>query len=87
MNIKELNEFMYLCRRAGFATLGEVNSYMKAHGINCREFFNELKSSNVCINGVFATTKEFREFERMLRLGFIYATIECCNGMVYFKTL
>lgn len=38
----ELNEFLFLCEKAGFKTLGEVIAYMREQGINWRQLFNEL---------------------------------------------
>ena len=42
MSIRELDEFLYLCRKAGSKTIGEVHEYMKKEGINFRRIFHEL---------------------------------------------
>lgn len=42
MSIRELDEFLYLCRKAWFKTIGEVHEYMKKEGINFRRIFHEL---------------------------------------------
>lgn len=42
MSIRELDEFLYLCRKAGFKTIGEVYEHMKKKGINFRRLFHEL---------------------------------------------
>lgn len=42
MKIRELTEFLFLCKEAGFNTLGEVAAYMDKHGLTAWQLFNEL---------------------------------------------
>lgn len=42
MSKRDLYEFLFLCKLAGFKTLGEVNAYMNQEGINWRQLFYEL---------------------------------------------
>lgn len=37
-----LDEFFFLCRKAGFKTIGEVCEYMGEQGITAQQLFNEL---------------------------------------------
>lgn len=42
MKYHDLKEFLFLCNKAGFKTLGEVMAYMKKEGITWRQLFIEL---------------------------------------------
>ena len=42
MSKRDLYEFLFLCKMAGFKNLDEVMAYMKKEGINWRQLFNEL---------------------------------------------
>lgn len=42
MTKRDLYEFLFLCKMAGFKTLGEVMAYMKKEGITWRQLFIEL---------------------------------------------
>lgn len=37
-----LSEFLFLCRKAGFKTVGEVCEYMGEQGITAQQLFYEL---------------------------------------------
>jgi len=37
-----LEEFFFLCRKAGFKTVGEVCEYLEKEGITAQQLFNEL---------------------------------------------
>lgn len=42
MKIRELTEFIFVCKKSGFNTLGEVAAYMDKHGLTVWQLFNEL---------------------------------------------
>lgn len=42
MRIGELTKFLFLCKEAGFNTLGEVAAYMDKHGLTVWQLFYEL---------------------------------------------
>lgn len=48
---------------------------------------HELKSSKIYINGILATKEDLAELERKLRLGIEYATAQCHNDAIYYKTV
>lgn len=42
MSLMDFKEFCFLCQRAGFKNLGEVDLYCKLNCITCWQLFNEL---------------------------------------------
>lgn len=42
MHIRQINELIFLCKKAGFKTLAEVLNYMKKEGINANRLYDEL---------------------------------------------
>ena len=42
MKIRELTEFLFLCKKAGFNTLAEIAAYMDKRGLTVWQLFNEL---------------------------------------------
>ena len=87
MSIRELQEFLFLCKMAGFTTCKEVSVYMDANGINCRELFNELNESKVRVNGMIATKYDIAIIERRIRSGFGRITAKYRNGIIYYQFL
>lgn len=42
MSFLDLYEFLFLCKKAGFKTIGEVQKYMKERNLDCWHLFYEL---------------------------------------------
>lgn len=42
MRIRELTEFLFVCKKAGFNTLAEVAAYIDKYGLTVWQLFNEL---------------------------------------------
>lgn len=42
MSILDLREFLFLCDKAGFKTIGEVHEYMKERNLDWLHLFYEL---------------------------------------------
>ena len=42
MRIRELTEFLFLCKKAGFNTLGEVNDLLKCNGVTWKDLYVTL---------------------------------------------
>ena len=42
MRIRELTEFLFVCKQSGFNTLAEVAAYMDKRGLTVWQLFNEL---------------------------------------------
>lgn len=42
MKIRELTEFIFVCKKTGFNTLAEVKAYMDKHGLTVWQLFYEL---------------------------------------------
>lgn len=42
MRIRELIEFLFVCKEAGFNTLAEVAAYMDKYGLTVWQLFDEL---------------------------------------------
>ena len=87
MSIRELQEFAFLCEKAGFTSCKEVSVYMDANGINRRELFNELNESKVRVNGMIATKYDIAIIERRIRSGFGRITAKYRNGIIYYQFL
>lgn len=42
MRIRELTEFLFVCKKAGFNTLADVAAYMNKYGLTVWQLFDEL---------------------------------------------
>lgn len=42
MKIRELTEFIFVCKKTGFNTLAEIAAYMDKRGLTVWQLFNEL---------------------------------------------
>ena len=87
MSIRELSEFLFLSKMAGFTNCKEVSVYMDANGINCHELFNELNNSKVRVNGMIATKYDIAIIEHRIRSGFGRITAKYRNGIIYYQFL